>query len=284
MLRRWLYRTRLHLGHTLTAPLHQLFNRFPGYELGLDLFHVSRIECWHAPLAGCRAVQISDLHLDRYLPRHDRAAGLIRELAPNWIFVTGDLLNVPSGLPHAFRFLARLREVAPVYITLGNHDHYSGVTVDRFIELADRHKVTLLINQTIFYPLESGELAVVGLDDPTTDRADLSCIPASAPNRFTVLLAHAPMLLDHLDARHSVHLVLCGHSHGGQWRFPGVKPFWLPPGCKGRVHGEYNRNGHRLYVNKGLGWSALPVRINCRPEILIVDWTNDDSPEMSPPG
>jgi len=253
-----------------------LFNRFSFCESGLDSPTVTRIECRHSPLAGRRAVQISDLHLDEYKPRHDAIRHAIAELRPDWIFVTGDLLNVPRGLPHLFRFLSGLRALAPVYLTLGNHDHASGVPLGRFIDLADRHKLHLLVNQAVFIPMVSGELGIVGLDDPSTDRADTQCIPGAVPGRFTILLAHAPNVLDLLDSKHAVDLVLCGHSHGGQWRFPFIHPFWLPYGCKGRSDGHYLRNGHRMYVNRGVGWSLLPVRLNCPPEIVLIEWIEGD--------
>ena len=216
--------------------------------------------------------------MDRYLPRHDEAIEAIHRLKPDWIFVTGDLLNLPEGMPHLFRFLAGLRDIAPVYTILGNHDHFSGVPVDQFREMSDRYKITLLINEITFIPIPEGEFLIVGLDDPCTGKADVRCIPQSAANRFTLLLAHAPSILDSLSAHHAVDLILCGHSHGGQWAFPGIKPFWLPPGCKGRVQGEYREDEKRIYVNKGLGWSWLPIRINCQPEILVIEWQ-----EASPP-
>jgi len=228
-------------------------------------------------LAGRRAVHLSDLHLDRYQPRHDLIVAAIRELRPDWIFVTGDLLNVPEGLPHVFRFLAGLREIAPVFVTLGNHDHYSGVPIDRYCELADRHKITLLINQATFISTDCGEIAIVGVDDPSLHRADLSCLPPRADNRFTLLLAHAPNILDQLEDHHAVDLILCGHSHGGQWRIPGVPTFWLPPGCNGRIGGHHGGPGRRLYVNRGLGWSFLPLRWNCTPEIACIEWLNEET-------
>lgn len=268
----WLFRARLALAHWVDRPLHLVLKRLP--ELGSGTTEVSTITCTHAPLAGRRAVQITDLHLDIYKPRHDRILATIGGLKPDWIFVTGDLLTVSSGLPHLFRFLQGLREVAPVYMTLGNHDHYSGVPVDQFSEWADRHKLNLLINQTVFIPTSSGELGIVGVDDPSLHRADLRCIPPAVPGRFTVMLAHAPNILDYLDESHPVDLILCGHSHGGQWRIPKTPPVWLPYGCSGRTHGHYARNGHRLYVNRGLGWSFLPVRVNCRPEVLVIDWVS----------
>jgi predicted MPP superfamily phosphohydrolase len=201
----------------------------------------------------------------------------IADLSPDWVFVTGDLLTVPEGMPHLFRFLGRLREMAPVYLTLGNHDHYSGVPVARYREYAERHDLDLLMNETRIVPValgdRTGELAIVGLDDPSLHRADVRCIPAPAEDRFTVLLAHAPNVLELLDHRHSVDLILCGHSHGGQWRIRHVPPLWLPYGCRGRASGHYTRNGHQLYVNRGLGWSLFPIRWNCPPEVLLVQWT-----------
>jgi len=271
----WPDRVRTFIGHTLSEPFYRFFRLFPHWEVGLDSHEVTRLThvCGH--LAGRRAVHLSDLHVDRHQRRHENVTLAIKELAPDWIFITGDLLNVPEGLPHLFEFLTRLRKIAPVYVTLGNHDHYSGVPVSQFSELADRHKITLLINQTTFIPTGSGELAIAGVDDPSLHRADLQCIPPPANRRFTLLLAHAPNVLDMMDENHAVDLILCGHSHGGQWQIPGVPTFWLPPGCRGRISGRHENARHRLYVNRGLGWSFLPMRWNCRPEIAVIDWTNE---------
>jgi len=274
----WYRRAQFSIAHTLCIPLHRLFTRFPRFEYGLASATVTRIQCEHAPMAGKRAVHLSDLHLDRFLPRHDEILATIAGLKPDWVFVTGDMLTLPEGLPHLFRFLSSLRRLAPVYLTLGNHDHHCGVPLDRFAELADRHKLHLLINQVTVVPLDSGELGIVGLDDPSLHRADVGCIPLRTPGRFTILLAHAPVVLNLLESTHAVDMVLCGHSHGGQWRPPGITPFWLPYGCAGRADGHHAHNGHRLYVNRGLGWSLLPVRWSCPPEIVLIEWVDGGLP------
>lgn len=273
----WHRRVHLKLLHQLSLPLHGIFSRLPACEYGLDAPTITKIQCHHTPLAGRRAVQISDLHLDRYLPRYDTVLQTISNLKPDWIFVTGDLLNTPRGIPPLFRFLSSLRQCAPVFVTLGNHDHFSGVAVDQFAELADRHKCSLLINQAVFIPTASGELGIIGLDDPSTHRADVRCIPPRVVGRFTILLAHAPNILDLLEPRHAVDLVLCGHSHGGQWRFRSLHPFWLPYGCSGRAAGYHVQTGHRMYINRGLGWSLLPIRWNCPPEIILIEWVTEST-------
>ena len=276
----WPDQARSLIGYCLSEPLYRIFSLVPQWEIGLSRHEISRLTYRHSTMAGQRAVHLSDLHLDRYQPRHDRIVAAIGELRPDWIFITGDLLNVPEGLPHLFRFLAALRKIAPVFVTLGNHDHYSGVPIDQYCELADRDKITFLINQAPFIPIGSGEIAIVGVDDPSLHRADLSCLPPSAPNRFTLLLAHAPNILDQLEDHHTVDLILCGHSHGGQWRIPGVPTFWLPPGCNGRIDGHHGKPGRRLYVNRGLGWSFLPLRLNCRPEIVCIEWVDENTPPL----
>jgi predicted MPP superfamily phosphohydrolase len=225
-------------------------------------------------LAGRRAVHLTDLHLDRYQPRHDRIVATIGELRPDWIFITGDLLNVPEGLPHVFRFLAGLREIAPVFVTLGNHDHYSGVPIDQYCDLADRHKITLLINQATFIPTDFGEIAIVGVDDPSLHRADLSCLPPRAQDRFTLLLAHAPNILDQLEDHH-VDLILCGHSHGGQWRIPGVPTFWLPRAAAAD-RGSITEAWSPALCQSWARMVVSSLRLNCTPEIACIEWVKED--------
>ncbi|HKY72353.1 MAG TPA: metallophosphoesterase [Nitrospira sp.] len=270
----WPDRVRTYIGHRLSEPFYRFFRLFPHWEVGLERHDITHLYHVHGPLAGRRAVQLSDLHVDRLQPRHDDVILAVRDLRPDWIFITGDLLNVPEGVPPLFQFLTRLREIAPIFVTLGNHDHYSGVPISEYAGLADRHKITLLINQSTFIPVGTGELAIVGVDDPSLHRADVTCIPPPAKHRFTLLLAHAPNILDMLEDNHAVDLILCGHSHGGQWQIPGVPTLWLPPGCRGRISGRHGNARHRMYVNRGLGWSFLPWRVNCRPEITVITWTD----------
>ncbi len=270
----WHHRPGRLLGHLLFSPLQKLLNRVPHWGYGLARPELTRLVCHHPPLRGRRAVQLTDLHVDRYTARHDYVAHAVADLRPDWIFVTGDLLNLPDGLPHLFRFLGRLRQTAPVFITLGNHDHFSGVPIERFQDLASQQDVTLLVNETALVRIGHGELAVIGVDDPSLGLARLPEIGARTDRRFTLLLAHAPNITDTLQPHHAIDLVLCGHSHGGQWRLPCLPPFWLPPGCQGRASGLYDVGCHRLYVNRGLGWSVLPVRWNCPPEILVLEWVD----------
>ena len=89
--RSWPDRARSFIGYRLSEPLYRLFSLVPHWEIGLSTHEISRLIYVHGPLAGRRAVHLSDLHLDRYQPRHDLIVTAIGTLEPDWIFITGDL-------------------------------------------------------------------------------------------------------------------------------------------------------------------------------------------------
>jgi hypothetical protein len=71
--------------------------------------------------------------------------------------------------------------------------------------------------------------------------------------------------------RSRVDLMLAGHTHGGQVGLP-----WL--GQVGRGvwsgrygHGLYDVDGMALFVSRGVGWSYLPVRFLCPPEVVLFE-------------
>jgi uncharacterized protein len=92
---------------------------------------------------------------------------------------------------------------------------------------------------------------------------------APKPGVKNILLLHYPLLAERLANKFD--LMLAGHSHGGQVRIPFygalVLPFWV-----GRYDlGMFRLPAGPLYVNPGLGWLAVPIRFNCRPEITVFE-------------
>jgi hypothetical protein len=82
-------------------------------------------------------------------------------------------------------------------------------------------------------------------------------------------MVHEPDVLPLVD-RYNVDLMLSGHTHGGQVRFPFLPPMHLPPLGKKYVEGLFRRRATQLYVNRGIGTVGLPVRFNCPPEIAEI--------------
>ncbi len=125
-------------------------------------------------------------------------------------------------------------------------------------------------------PVVSGgaPLHQVGIGSHTADKARpeiaLAGLPASAPR---LIMHHHPDTFEKLPAN-SAPLAVAGPTHGGQIAFPLLpQRTWLTYTQTGEVHADgwiidfYGAEGNRLYVNRGIGFSMVPIRIGSRPEV-----------------
>jgi predicted MPP superfamily phosphohydrolase len=245
--------------------------------------------------APVRAVAIGDLQawLHHWPARRLRAAfARARTERPDIVFWLGDYYDAPTkGLDALLRRAPAVRRLhdrlktpmdaiaaemgrltAPMgaFAVLGNHDWaWSGETVAAALR---REGVTVLIGEAARarHPATGAALTVLGLDDVSSDRATGWEALAAHARGPTVALTHAPDVWAGLSPRPA--LTLAGHTHGGQ-----VAPFGLRPHLPthGRLYpyGWYGDGGARLYVTAGLGTSAPPLRLQARPEIVVIDLT-----------
>ncbi len=64
--------------------------------------------------------------------------------------------------------------------------------------------------------------------------------------------------------------MLSGHTHGGQVVLPFLGERFVPVRDKRFIAGLKQWNGRQVYVTRGVG-SIRGVRVNCRPEVTILD-------------
>jgi uncharacterized protein len=93
------------------------------------------------------------------------------------------------------------------------------------------------------------------------------------PGIPSILLAHHPDTFSEVREMYSrfpIALTLSGHTHGGgqvvffQWN---GRSYGLTSMQFQYVSGLFQQDGCSLYVNRGLGYFGVPIRINCPPEI-----------------
>jgi hypothetical protein len=213
-------------------------------------------------------VHLSDLHIARLGFRERRAIDIVNAARPDVIVVTGDL-TASGGSPQALTgFLAALHARDGKFAVWGNHDYWDGSATTWGPEAVRRGGFTILdnANQRVAFP--GGRVVVAGIDDPVTGRDNLKKAMQSVSRRdVCLLLAHSPEVVRSLG-NWDIDLVLAGHTHGGQLRFPWIGALWIPYGTRDYLDGWYDvGGGARLHVNRGLGWSWIPVRFLCRPRI-----------------
>src|SRR5262249_15130950 len=91
-------------------------------------------------------------------------------------------------------------------------------------------------------------------------------IPAGAP---IIAVTHNPDIFPQLPPR--VMLLLAGHTHGGQVRFPIIGTVVHSSRYGGRyLSGHVVEDGPHLFVTTGIGTSIVPVRFGVPPEIVLL--------------
>ncbi len=196
------------------------------------------------------------------------------------IVLTGDYVNL-SYTEDALtqrqlrQLLSQLEAPGGVYATLGSPP----VDLPHVIPaLFDDLPVRLLRDEWEWLELPSGrQLVLLGLDcthDMKEDGRRLGQLVQQAPNGVPrVLLYHSPELMPQA-ADHGLELYLCGHTHGGQVRVPGIGAL-ITSSQLGRdyVMGLYRLGSTNLYVSRGVGLEGLSaprVRFLSPPEITLV--------------
>ncbi len=228
---------------------------------------------------GFRIVQISDIHFDEYTEPHfvREIVQRVNELVPDLLLLTGDFVSygplpLSFGAGAAFRCAEVLRGLTcpQRFAVMGNHDTAVGVPI--VIEALSQVHIPTLLNNYVPIEREGQRLWLCGVADPASSKPDLYYAIPPRPDGPVILMSHAPDFADEVvfhPRGHVVDLMISGHTHGGQVRLPLIGATVLPSGGRKYVEGLFRLQRMQLYVNRGLGTTGLPFRLNCPPEITI---------------
>ncbi|MBW3534768.1 MAG: metallophosphoesterase family protein [Gemmatimonadetes bacterium] len=227
-----------------------------------------------------RVAHLSDLHLGRIGRAHRAAARAVNAFEPHLVALTGDFLQRRRGLLTLDAFLGLLDPAPALVAVAGNWDHGAGVVATGLERVLADHGGALLLNGHRTLEVEGRAVLVTGLDDPVKGRPDLVAALAGAPSPdLHLLLVHAPAWRDSMGdamdalARHGgdprarglrPHLILSGHTHGGQVRLGGLA--WTPRGSGRYLRGWYRDGPVAMFVSPGVG-TVVPVRVGAPPEV-----------------
>ena len=218
---------------------------------------------------GLRIAQLSDFHVgERTRPETIRdAIARANAFEPDLVVLTGDYLcRNRSGIGLMRELLGGLG--APTVAVLGNHDHW--VDARGAARSLTALGYAVLRNQNTTLTLHGAPFTIIGIDDLLSGQARPREALAGAASGSRLVLAHGPKTADQLRRLGQPLLCLSGHTHGGQINIPGLTSLML----RALAHEPYDRGLFRLgavqlYVNRGIGNSALRIRVNSDPEVTL---------------
>ena len=223
---------------------------------------------------GFTIVQISDLHNATFGRGNSRLLAKIKELSPDIIAITGDLVDEShTNMETGVEFCRNAAEICPVYYVTGNHEH--------FLEKEDEEKlyseiknsgVVILDDEIADISVNGDRVQICGLDDESLYKDTLFKVAEDFDRSVPViLLAHEPQYFEDY-CKAAPDLVLTGHAHGGQVRLPFIGGVIAPDQgfFPKYTEGEFVSGNTHMIISRGLGNSIIPVRVFDPPEIVCV--------------
>ena len=225
----------------------------------------------HARPAGLRVALATDMHAPQAWMDAGALARMVGGFDADLLVVGGDAINRrgDEGLVGAY---GALPARAGKFATLGNWEYQGACDVATLRREYERAGVRLLVNEEAVVDVRGERVRIVGLDDFLRGRPRLDLLDRAALRTDrTIVVSHCPVLFDDVArVARSPHLVLAGHTHGGQIT-PFGHVFLVPPGSGPFVRGWYRApRGHLLYVSRGLGNATVPFRVGASPEISLL--------------
>ncbi|MGV9051624.1 metallophosphoesterase [Lactococcus lactis] len=198
--------------------------------------------------------------------RFKKFARNIANEQPDLIIFSGDLFDKVAWAKNRdwtdlLTILSELKAPLGKFAILGNHDfddEKSSKFVEEFLEKAG---FVLLKNSSVV----KDNLSISGVDDWREGRPDFELEPIDAT--FSLLALHEPDTILDMETIKEFDLILSGHSHGGQIRIGNLR--LRNKGSSSADAGLYQLNDRtKLYVNRGIGLTFLPIRFGVPPEIV----------------
>lgn len=226
-----------------------------------------------------RIAFLSDLHGEAYGERQEQLFAPIRAFSPDLVLFGGDTFDERIPWKTAAETLRLSAASWLTFFTPGNHEIKTG-DVKRVKRIAVAAGAHLLAGKCARVTVHGETLCLCGVEDPlrqeTLHRTQLKAAKnAIRPELYTILITHRPEREKTYTAgKRSFDLILTGHAHGGQWRFPFLKNGFFAPdqGFFPPFAGGLRRLGTGYHLcSRGLARCNTRVpRIGNAPELVLL--------------
>lgn len=237
-------------------------------------------------LAGLRIAVLGDFHLNHEssIELAQRAVAAALDADPDVVVLVGDLIGrwkalTPWMLGAVLEPLLMMD--GAVIAVPGNHEYHGG-TPDLLAPILEEFDIKLLRNERI--SLKGIEW--IGIDSFNEEQADLPKALGSHAADYhgdqpRIVIWHESDAVDLLP-QGAASLQISGHSHGGQFRFPGgLVPMKSRNGEK-YLDGFYPHASTPIFVTRGVGTTGIPSRFLCPPQVAILTLEEAEVATLAP--
>jgi uncharacterized protein len=243
--------------------------------LAYGLIHPVDLTLQHLPpaLQGLRIAHLSDLHITRPRPRHDRLISQLSSLRLDMVLYTGDYMMRRRDCAQASQILERIAKAIRPRLghfgVFGNHD-----SSELAKQVAD---IGIHWLGTAVHDLPDAPIQLLGIDPLGQDADDGAAMLLNGDplkhNTLRLMLTHYPSWLS-TAADLNAHILFAGHTHGGQIRLPNGQA--LNNACdlpRNLSSGILRHRNTLIAISRGLGEVGVPYinkwRIFCPPHVPV---------------
>ena len=253
------------------------YNAFPAVSEKGEIKAVCyRFKARNAGARGKRVLFFSDFH---YTPQEsllaDELCSLISRLKADLLLCGGDLCSDAVFIKDLPPLLDKLSQCAPLCAAVpGNWERGKTWLAPHFWhDMFQKHNWHYLCNDA----LDAGSWGwIYGCDD--ISRGYPGLLRTSPEDRENIFLVHRPdtvIAVDRETPLDDFTFSICGHTHGGQIRVPFLGALTVPSFYGRRMAcGLYAKkeSDTRMLISTGVNHASFPWRINCRREILLIEF------------
>ncbi len=250
---------------------------------------------------GYKIAVLSDLHANEVGTGNSLILQKIRELNPDSIMTAGDMVSDNAINMHiTYDLLKSLSKSYEIYYGCGNHElklalnHVTREEYRQYRRALRKIGVHYLNNKSCHIFRGESKISVTGINikrkyykkfgkrnmpDSYLQRLVSSDGVCGADGGgLSILIAHNPVYFEQY-AGWGADIVLSGHVHGGIMVLPFIGGV-ISPALElfpkydfGEFRMKRKADGHisKMYLSRGLGAHTIPIRINNKPEIMVVE-------------
>jgi predicted MPP superfamily phosphohydrolase len=227
-------------------------------------------------------VLIADLHCSIYGKNQQTLIDKIKEQKPDLILLAGDIVDQKRLRYGAELFLAGIKDIAPVFYVLGNHEYQRGEAENTKDMIRD-YGITILDSSYIRTNIKGMPVLIAGIDDPIkveyvkrySECKSMIRAFSSLGNigDYKILIAHRPERIEKY-LKYDFDLVVSGHAHGGQVRIPFILNGLFSPGqglFPKYAGGLYNYGKVTHIISRGVSFRTLLPRVFNPTEVVCIN-------------